>query len=83
MAHDAFFGAEVVTTSELCAQAGLLAMIRNMSMTSPRDGLPRWWALWLSDQDALGTLGFPCGQNTPNLRQATFSVFRRSGPSVS
>ena len=32
MAHGGFFGAGVVTFSGLCAQAGLLAMIRNMSM---------------------------------------------------
>jgi hypothetical protein len=27
-------------------------------------------------------VGFPFGQNTPNLRQARFSVFRRSGPCI-
>jgi hypothetical protein len=31
MAHDGFFRAGVVTLSGLCVQAGLLAMIRNMS----------------------------------------------------
>ena len=46
-------------------------------------GLPRWCALWLSDQDAVEMMGLPFRQNAPYLRQARFSVFRRVGTSIS
>jgi len=58
-------------------------MIRNMSMPQSARGWRDGGALWLSDQDAVELLGFPSGQNAPYLRQARFSVFRRSGPSIS